>query len=53
LFVHGSPHPPGYTQLLEQAGFVRARHHVAGLGMGGDNLALNPDPTDYAGKTAS
>ena len=45
--LHGRPHPPGYTQLLEQATFTRARHHIAGLGMDSGNLALGPDPTDY------
>jgi len=48
--LHGRPHPLGYTQLLEQTTYTRARHSVAGLGMDSGNLALDADPTDFPSK---
>jgi beta-N-acetylhexosaminidase len=43
--LHGEPHPPSMTALLEQTAYTRARHAIATLGMESGNLALGSDPT--------
>lgn len=42
--LHGEPHPPSMTALLEQMTYTRARHAIASLGVESADLAL-ADPT--------
>lgn len=50
--LHGEPHAPSMTELLEQTAYIRSRHAIASLGLENGNLALGLDPTDRSGKTA-
>ena len=42
--LHGHAHPPGLTQLRENAHYMAALHAIAGLGLDSGKLALD-DPT--------
>ncbi len=44
--MHGHLHPLDITHLREQARYVNALHHIAGLGQHSGTLELKPDPTD-------
>jgi beta-N-acetylhexosaminidase len=48
--MHGQPHPLNMTQLREQARYVDALHHIAGLGLDSGKLDLEPDPTDFCAR---
>lgn len=53
--MHGQAHPRDMTALREQARYVDALHHIAGLGVDSGNLNLRQpnlqaDPTDYCGQ---
>lgn len=48
--MHGQAHPLGMTQLREQARYVEALHHIAGLGLDSGTLNLEPDPTDFCAR---
>ncbi|MEW5769391.1 MAG: beta-N-acetylhexosaminidase [Pseudomonadota bacterium] len=47
--MHGRPHPPKRTALLESPRFAAALRHLGGLGETSAELALN-DPTNTCGK---
>jgi beta-N-acetylhexosaminidase len=49
--LHGRPHPPDLLHLREQARYVEALHHIAGLGVDSGTLALQADPTDPRART--
>lgn len=49
--MHGQPHPPDMTQLRETARYTEALHRLAGLGHDSAELDLQPDPTDYCGRS--
>ncbi len=48
--MHGQAHPLSMTQLREQARYVEALHHIAGLGLDSGSLNLEPDPTDFCAR---
>ena len=48
--MHGQAHPLSMTQLREQARYVEALHHIAGLGLDSGTLNLEPDPTDFCAR---
>lgn len=49
--MHGQPHPLTMTALRESTRYVNALHHIAGLGHNSGDLNLQPDPTDYCGRS--
>ncbi|MHB1053185.1 MAG: beta-N-acetylhexosaminidase [Thiobacillus sp.] len=49
--MHGHQHPPTMTELRESDRYVKALHHIAGLGQESADLNLQVDPTDYCARS--